>query len=114
MPSSNAMTLAQDRLDAARILVRAVLFLSFVAAAAMAADAGLRAGIPVQAPKAAVSALHLSCLALVPSGRPLRLPGKVRTGIDLRYDFRLSPPAPDPADLLLSKNQPDFPREKAR
>ncbi len=114
MSSSTAMSPLQDRLDAARLLFRAALVFSLVTAAAMGADTGLRGGDPVQAPKTAVSALRLSCLSLVPSGRPLRLPGKVRTGVDLRYDFRLSPAAPDPADLLLPTNQPDFPLRKAR
>jgi len=114
MSSLTAMSPLQDRLDAARLLFRAALVFSLAAAAAMGADAVLRAGVPVQAPKTVVGALRLSSLALVPSGRPLRLPGKVRKGVDLRYDFRLSPAAPDPADLLLPKNQPDFSQRKAR
>ena len=90
-----------DRLDAARLLFRAALLLSFAAAAAVAADTLMRSGAPVKAPKAAVSALHLSSLALVPSGRSLRLPGGAREGVDLRHDFFLPRPAPDLSGLLL-------------
>ncbi|MCF8078606.1 MAG: hypothetical protein K9K88_04915 [Desulfobacterales bacterium] len=98
---------SKDRFDAARVLFRAAFLLSVLAAGAVCADALLRAGAPVEAPKAAVSALHLSSLALVPSGRPLRLPGGARTGVDLRHDFFLPRPAPDLSGLLLPTHGQD-------
>lgn len=92
---------SQDRLGAARLLFRVLFLLCVAAAGAVCADALLRAGAPVKSAKTAASALHLSSLALVPSGSPLRLPGGVREGVDLRHDFFLSRHAPDLSGLLL-------------
>ncbi|MGD8366180.1 MAG: hypothetical protein PVG78_00950 [Desulfobacterales bacterium] len=89
-----------DRLVAARRLVTAAVVGSLLAAGILAFHVAYFSGRPVEPPRAVLAAIDGSSLALVPSGRPERLPAPPPAGVDLRYDPGLGFPPPDPAGLL--------------
>jgi hypothetical protein len=95
-----------DRLAAARRLLRAVVAGSLLAAGLLIFHAVYFAGRPSEPPRAVLAALDGSTLALVPSGRPERVPATLPSGVDLRYGPELGFSPPDPARLLLKGGRP--------
>ena len=73
---------------------------SLLAAGGLVLHAAAVAGRPSAPPRAVLAALHGATLALVPSGRPERVPAGATGGVDLRYDPGLGFTPPDPAGLL--------------
>jgi hypothetical protein len=95
-----------DRFAAAGRLVRTAVAAVLLISAVIAAHWVVCAGRRLQSPCALLEAFDLPGVALVPAGRPERLPASVPAAVDLRYDPHLFRPAPDPADLLRKGDGP--------
>lgn len=74
-----------DRIGVARWLGIGLSFLCLVGAGSVAAHSMMRSAKALPHALALQRAIGLSTPAWVPSGRPLRIPSGLRTGVDLRF-----------------------------
>ena len=96
----------RDRLSASRRLVQIAVIGSFLMAGGIAAHAAFGADRLWAPARSVLEALDLPTLALVPSGRPERVPATLPAGIDLRHDPSMNLPASQLDDLLRKGSGP--------
>jgi len=95
------LNLPADQLGISNTFGILLLIFAIMALIFLLLDSGFRSAADQVECRQLIRMLGLNSLSLVPSGRPLRNPGKIDPAIDLRFDPKLGRLHPDGADLVL-------------